>query len=114
MSSASSTRSPPSVTVLQILCSLLQNRRHLTQNNDKKGAANLSIWVTSQKYNMLPLALRTALSHVAIFKSTNTQEKRAIQDELMSDLDKGQQEELLDVCWNRPYIWVLLHECERS
>jgi len=72
----------------KILCSLLQNRRHLTQNNDKDGNANLSIWITSQKYNMLPLALRTALSHIVIFKSTNTQECKAIKDELMNDLDK--------------------------
>ena len=92
----------------KILCSLLQNRRHLTQNNDKKGNANLSIWITSQKYNMLPLCLRIALSHVAIFKSTNTQEKRAIQDELMCDLNKDQQEELLDTCWNRPYGFVFI------
>ena len=92
----------------KILCSLLQNRRHLTQNNDKKGNANLTIWITSQKYNMLPLCLRTALSHVVIFKSTNTQECKAIQDELMADLDRDQQDDLLDVCWNRPYGFVFI------
>ena len=92
----------------KILCSLLQNRRHLTQNPSKDGNANLSIWMTSQKYNMLPLMLRTALSHVVIFKSSNTQEKRAIQDELMDDLNKDQQEELLDTCWNRPYGFVFI------
>jgi hypothetical protein len=93
----------------KILCSLLQNRRHLTQNNDKKGNANLSIWITSQKYNMLPLILRTALSHVVIFKSTNTQEKRAIQDELMADLDRDQQIALLDTCWDREYGFVFIN-----
>ena len=92
----------------KILCSLLQNRRHLTQNPDKDGNANLSIWITSQKYNMLPLCLRTALSHVVIFKSTNTQEKRAIKDELMSDLDKDQQDDLLDVCWDRKHGFTFI------
>lgn len=91
------------LTKSKVLCGLLQSRGHLTQNPSKDGNANLSIWIKSHRYNMLPLALRTVLSHVAIFKSTNSQERKAIQDELMSDLDKDQQEELLDICWSRPY-----------
>ena len=92
----------------KILCSLLQNRRHLTQNPDKKGNSNLTIWITSQKYNMLPLCLHTALNHVVIFKSTNTQECKAIQDELMADLDRDQQEEMLEHCWERPYGFAFI------
>jgi len=57
---------------------------------------------------MLPLALRTALSHIVIFKSTNTQECKAIKDELMNDLDKEDQELLLEHCWKRPYGFTFI------
>ena len=97
-----------SLTKSKILCSLLQNRRHLTQNTNKDGNANLTIWITSQKFNMLSLSLRTALSHVIVYKSTNNQEKKAIQDELMSDLNNNQQEEILDLCWDKPYGFVFI------
>jgi GTPase SAR1 family protein len=93
----------------KILCSLLQNRRHLTQNPDKDGNANLSIWITSQKYNMLNLALRTSVSHVILFKSNIAQECKAIKDELMNDLNKEDQEDLLEHCWKRPYGFTFIN-----
>ena len=96
------------LTKSKVLCSLLQNRRHLTQNPNKKGNANLSIWITGQKFNMLPLALRTALSHCCIFKSTNNQERKFIKDELMGGLNPDDQDEILEVCWDKPYGFVFI------
>ena len=92
----------------KVLCSLLQNRRHLTQNPNEEGCANLSIWISGQKFNLLPLVLRTAVSHCAIFKSTNSQEKKAIKNELMSDLDNDTADEVLDLCWDRPHGFVFI------
>ena len=92
----------------KVLCSVLQNRRHLTQNSNEEGCANLSIWISGQKFNLLPLVLRTAVSHCAIFKSTNSQEKKAIKNELMSDLDNDTAEEVLDLCWARSHGFVFI------
>jgi hypothetical protein len=92
----------------KLVCSLLQNRRQLTQNPNEEGCANLSIWISGQKFNLLPLVLRTAVSHCDVFKSTNSQEKKAIKNELMSDLDNDTADEVLDLCWDRPHGFVFI------
>jgi len=92
----------------KVLCSLLQNRRHLTQNPNEEGCANLSVWISGQKFNLLPLVLRTAVSHCAIFKSTNNQEQKAIKSELMSDLDNETADEVLNLCWDRPHGFIFI------
>lgn len=97
------------LTKSKVLCSLLQNRRHLTQNPAEKGCANLSIWITGQKFNLLPLVLRTSISHCAIWKSTNSQEQKAIKSELMSDLDNDTADQVLNLCWKRNYGFIFIN-----
>ena len=71
----------------KILTSVILNRRHITQNSNEDDMASLSLMITSQKFNMLPLSLRCNMSHIIIFKTTNSAELRAIKDEVMADLN---------------------------
>ena len=64
--------------------------------------------ITSQKFNMLPLSLRCNMSHVIVFKTTNSAELRAIKDELMADLNPSQQNEILELAWDEPYSFLFI------
>lgn len=92
----------------KILTKTILNRRHCTQNNKETDNASLSLMITSQKFNMLPLSLRCNMSHIILFKTTNTPELNAIKDELMADLNKDQQNEILDIAWSRPYGFLFI------
>src|SRR6056300_1306401 len=92
----------------KILTSVILNRRHITQNPSEDCMASLSLMITSQKFNMLPLSLRCNMSIVIIFKTTNTAELRSIKDELMADLNPQQQNEILDLAWSEPYSFLFI------
>jgi len=92
----------------KILTSVILNRRHICQNPDEMDMASLSIMITSQKFNMLPLSLRCNMSHVIVFKTTNSAELRAIKDELMADLNPSQQNEILELAWDEPYSFLFI------
>ena len=90
------------------LCSTILNRRHITQNPNKEGNASLSLIITGQKFNMLSLALRSNMSHVILFKTTNGQELACVKNELMLDLTKSEQQSILDLAWGRPYGFLFI------
>ena len=66
----------------------------------------LSIIVTNQKYSLLSLEFRNALSDIIIFKCSNSNEINRIKDELMADLDKNTQDMLLDLAWKNKYSFL--------
>ena len=92
--------------------SLLLNRRHITQNPNEEGHAGLGIIVTSQKYNACDLILRTNFSDIFLFKTENSKEINAIKEELMQDLSKEQQNELLKKAWSKKYNFLLIKAYE--
>jgi len=92
----------------KILTKTILNRRHCTYNPSNDSYASLSIWITSQKYNMLPLSLRCNMSHVIVFRTTNKAELTAIKDELMTDLNPSQQDDILKLAWDRPYGFLFI------
>ena len=92
----------------KVLCRTILNRRHCTQNNDEEGKAGLSIMITSQKYNMVPMALRLNMSNVIVFRSENQRELDTIKNELLGDLTKDQQNELLKTAWKEPYDFLFI------
>lgn len=92
--------------------SLLLNRRHLTQNPNEEGHAGLGIIVTSQKYNACDLILRNNFSDIFLFKTENSKEINAIKEELMQDLSKEQQSELLKKAWSKKYSFLLIKAYE--
>jgi len=92
----------------KILAKLFLNRRHCSQNSQEEGQSGLSIFVTSQKYTLLPLEVRGACSQYIIFKSSNSAEVNRIKDELMWDLDKETQDAVLDEAWKEPYSFLMI------
>jgi len=90
------------------LAKLFLNRRHCSQDSQQEGQAGLSIFVTSQKYTLLPLEVRGACSHYIIFKSSNKCEINRIKEELMFDLDPETQDEVLNECWKEPYSFLMI------
>ena len=92
--------------------SLLLNRRHITQNPNEDKHAGLGIIVTSQKYNACDLILRNNFSDIFLFKTENSKEINCIKDELMQDLSKEQQNELLKKAWSKKYSFLLIKAYE--
>lgn len=92
----------------KILTKCVLNRRHCVHNNEEEGQGSLSMWITSQKFNMLPLSMRTNMSHIILFKTTNQSELTAIRDELMGDLTKYQQDELFDFVWDEKHNFIFI------
>lgn len=92
----------------KILSKTILNRRHCTYNKDEADSASLSLMITSQKYNLLPLSLRSNMSHVIVFKTTNSSELNAIKDEVMADLNKEQQNEILDLAWSKSHGFLFI------
>lgn len=90
----------------KILSKIFLNRRHITYDENKEGSAGLSIIVTSQKFSLLSLEFRNALSDIIIFRSSNKQEINRIKDEIMFDLDSETQDRLLRFCWSEPYSFL--------
>lgn len=92
----------------KILCRTILNRRHTTQNNNEDGKAGLSIMITSQKYNMVPMALRLNMSNIIVFRSENQKELDTIKNELLGDLTKTQQNELLKLVWQDKHDFLFI------
>ena len=90
------------------LSKIYLNRRHLTHNKEEEGHGGMSIITTSQKFSLLPLEFRNAMSDVIVFKSSNSSEINRIVDELLYDLDKDQQKELLEMAWKDPYSFLYI------
>jgi hypothetical protein len=91
------------------LCRCVLNRRHITQNNDKEGKAGLSIIITAQKYRGgVPLYVRLNMSDVILFRTENGSELKSIKDELLGDLSKDEQENLLKIAWDLPHDFLYI------
>ena len=90
------------------LCRTILNRRHQTQNNDEDGQSGLSIMITSQKYNGLPLYLRANISHIMVFQTKNRKELDALKDEVMADLTPKEQEDVLNLAWKDRYGFLFI------
>ena len=90
------------------LSKVFLNRRHCTHDPNRKGQAGLSIMVTSQKYSLLPLEFRGACDHIILFRTANASEIKKIRDELMQDLDRHTQLQVLKIAWARPYSFLMI------
>ena len=96
------------LTKSKILCKTILNRRHCCQDPEKEGHAGLSIIITSQKYNMVPMALRLNMSQVIVFRTENQKELNTIKEELLGDLTKKEQDELLKIAWKDKHDFLYI------
>ena len=90
------------------MCRVCLNRRHCLTNPEEEGSASLSIWILSQRYNELPLTFRCYMNSFIIFRTDNKRELDNIKDELMGDLTKEQQDEVLKTAWNKKYSFLYI------
>ncbi len=90
------------------LCKAILNRRHILTNPDGEGCAGCSVWILSQRYIELPLTFRCNASSIYLFRTDNKKELDSIKDELMSDLSKEQQNEVLKLAWKDKYSFLLI------
>jgi len=87
---------------------LVLNRRHLTHNPEEDNKAGLSVLITSQKFNAADTYLRNNMSDIIIFKTSVKNELEAIKNDLMSDLDKELQDELLKKAFEKKYGFLYI------
>ncbi len=90
------------------MCRCVLNRRHILTNPDEDGSAGLSIWIMSQRYNELPLTFRCNMNSFILFRTDNRKELDNIKEELMGDLTKEQQNEVLKIAWNEKYSFLYI------
>ena len=83
--------------IQKLLKELIFNRRHL----------KLSIWLCTQSYNSMPLAIRKNISHAAVFKPRNKKELEVIFDELLY-LPKEDQVKLANHVWDEPFNFLFM------
>lgn len=93
----------------KVLNKAILNRRHITQNQNDKTRAELSVWISTQKYNRLALRYRANITCFIIFPTSNHSEIRNIKDELLGDLTKDQQDAVLDLCFSEPYSFLYIN-----
>jgi len=87
---------------------LVLNRRHITHNKDHDNKAGLSILITSQKFNACDTYLRNNMSDIIIFKTSVKNELDAIKNDLMSDLEREEQDELLKKAFEKKYGFLYI------
>lgn len=78
------------------------NRRHLITGG------SVNIIIITQKYNKLPLGIRTGLSGVILFKANTRVETKIINDELI-DLDKEELNILMKVSYRKPHDFLFIN-----
>ena len=98
--------------ISKLLSKMILNRRHITynkNNTDKRGS--LSVIITSQKYNMLPLEYRTMATTTILFKTDNLNEKNSIYEELFqSRFTKKQYNEIDNFVYDKPHQFLLIND----
>lgn len=82
----------------------IYNRRHI--------GSGFSVWILIQKWNKLPLELRSCCSHSIIFKPNNKKELSDWYDELCS-LEKQQFNELISHCFQTKHDFIF-YDVEKS
>ena len=92
----------------KILSKIFLNRRHITHNSDNEGQGGLAIIVLSQKFTLLNLEYRNAVSHFILFKTSNATELKRIKEEIMYDLNDDEFNELIKLGWKNKYDFIFV------
>ena len=83
------------------LAKILYNRRHITADGGDE-ANGVSVWLTSQVYNRIPLMIRKAANGIIAFKLKNVKEIMSIYDEFVVGMTKEQVP--ADRTFNNPFL----------
>ena len=72
---------------IRLLQKILYNRRHITANGGDD-SNDVSIWLTTQAYNRIPLMLRKVANGLIAWKLKNVKEIQSIFDEYVTGLSR--------------------------
>lgn len=86
---------------LNTFLDLVNNRRHYT-------SAGISIILTSQVYNQVPLKVRKGVSHIVFWSSKNKKEIKSLQEEYLSFLTDDKLRELLAYTWQKTHDFLFI------
>jgi hypothetical protein len=84
------------------------NRRHITHNEEEEGQGGLSLIIMSQKFSLLNLEYRNAVSHFILFKVSSAPELKRIREEIMYDLDDDEFNQLTKFAWKDKYSFIFV------
>lgn len=91
--------------VLNTLLHLINNRRHYTS----KG---ISIIITTQVYNQIPLKIRKGVSHIVFWSSKNKKEINSIHEEYLSFLGDKELRKILNFIWQTTHDFLFISTYE--
>ena len=90
------------------LAKILYNRRHITADGGDE-ANGVSVWLTTQAYNMIPSMIRKVASGLIAFKLKNVKEIQSIFDEYVVGLTKEQFIDILKYVYQTPFDCLYIH-----
>jgi hypothetical protein len=90
------------------LAKILYNRRHITADGGDE-ANGVSVWLTTQAYNRIPLMIRKVASGLIAFKLKNVKEIQSIFDEYVVGLTKDQFIDILKYVYRSPFDFLYIN-----
>lgn len=92
----------------KIMSKICLNRRHCTHNSEEDCQSGLSIFIISQKFTLLPLEYRNAISDCIIFKTSNFTELKRVREELCTDLTDDEFAKITKAAWKTKYSFLYI------
>ena len=99
-----------------VLHKMLLNRRHILYNpndEDPEHISGCNSFITSQRYNLLPMTIRTSgISHLILFKITNIKDLNDVWIECCNEMSFNQFKKITDYVWKEPhnFLYIILDE----
>ena len=92
----------------KMLAKILYNRRHITADggDDPNG---VTVWLTTQSFNRIPLMLRKVANGSIAWKLKNVKEILSIFDEFVIGMSKEQFMDILKYVYQDPYDFLFLN-----
>ena len=90
------------------LAKILYNRRHITADGGDE-ANGVTVWLTTQSYNRIPLMIRKVANGLIAFKLKNMKEILSIYDEFVIGLSKDQFMDILKYVYKNTYDFLFLN-----
>ena len=93
------------------LAKTLYNRRHITADGGDD-ANGVSVWLTTQAFNRIPLMIRKVANGIIAFKLKNVKEIQSIFDEFVVGLTKEQFFRILKYVYINPFDFLFINTDE--
>ena len=92
----------------KMLAKILYNRRHITADGGDE-ANGVTVWLTTQSYNRIPLMIRKVANGLIAFKLKNVKEIMSIFDEFVIGLTKDQFMNVLKYVFKSNYDFLFMN-----